>query len=119
MPALWPLEVAHVLMTLERWKVVDRARRIEIVGEFAALPIKVDSETAQRIWGGISGAAERHRLTVYDATYLELAVRLFLAAGDVRCGVDSGCGGSGRCVDLIGAEAAPRARAGVLVGPDA
>ena len=77
-PGLWPLEVAQVLLVLERRNVIDSARRIEIVGEFAALPIKVDSETAQRAWSGISGVAERHRLTVYNATYLELAVRLSL-----------------------------------------
>jgi predicted nucleic acid-binding protein len=39
------------------------------------LPIKIDDETASRSWTTTAHLAERHRLTAYDATYLELAMR--------------------------------------------
>jgi predicted nucleic acid-binding protein len=48
------------------------------------LPIQVDSETDKQAWGATLRLAERHQLTLYDAAYLELALRrsLPLAALD-------------------------------------
>jgi predicted nucleic acid-binding protein len=50
------------------------------------LPIKVDPETDQRAWSARLRFAERHRLTLDDAAYLELALRreLSLATLDVQ-----------------------------------
>lgn len=42
------------------------------------LPITVDDETALRAWQDTLRLARLHDLTVYDAAYLELAVRLDL-----------------------------------------
>jgi predicted nucleic acid-binding protein len=42
------------------------------------LPITLDSETAAQAWTVMTHLAERYRLTVYDAAYLELAQRLSL-----------------------------------------
>jgi predicted nucleic acid-binding protein len=41
----------------------------------AGLPIGIDEETAGRAWRETLALAEIHRLTLYDAAYLELAVR--------------------------------------------
>jgi predicted nucleic acid-binding protein len=43
-----------------------------------SLPISIDWETRNHTWGKTLELADRHRLTVYDATYLELALRLSL-----------------------------------------
>ena len=43
-----------------------------------SLPISVDDETALRAWPDTLSLARLHELTVYDAAYLELAVRLGL-----------------------------------------
>lgn len=74
-PGLWPLEVGHVLLMLERRRLLDRAERKQILDEFAQLPIRVDPETAGHAFGAISTLAEQYGLTVYDASYLELAHR--------------------------------------------
>jgi predicted nucleic acid-binding protein len=74
-PVLWPLEVANVLLMAERRRRISLAERSQALAWFAVLPIEIDHETPQRAWADISALAERHRLTVYDAAYLELAAR--------------------------------------------
>jgi predicted nucleic acid-binding protein len=39
------------------------------------LPIKVDAEADRKAWSDTLHLAERHGLTVYDASYLEIASR--------------------------------------------
>ncbi len=46
--------------------------------DLTRLPIFDDTETAAHVWGRTLLLADLHRLTVYDATYLELALRLSL-----------------------------------------
>jgi predicted nucleic acid-binding protein len=75
-PALWPLEVANALLMGERRKRSSQADTITWMGFLSALPIKVDTEAATRAFGDIVNLARTHRLTVYDAAYLELAMRL-------------------------------------------
>ena len=41
----------------------------------ALLAVKVDVEADRRAWNDTLHLAERHRLTVYDAAYLEIASR--------------------------------------------
>ncbi len=43
-----------------------------------ALPIGVEDQTAGQAWTATAHLGEQHRLTAYDATYLELALRLGL-----------------------------------------
>ncbi|OXE34923.1 MAG: hypothetical protein CGW95_17025 [Phenylobacterium zucineum] len=52
--------------------------RRRLSGFLRALPIEIDVETASRTWNEMAALAERYRLTSYDATYLELALRLGL-----------------------------------------
>lgn len=77
-PALWPLEVLNALIMAERRKRVDAAQRQRLSGFLRDLPIVLDDETAAQAWSATIQLAERHRLTVYDAAYLELAQRLGL-----------------------------------------
>jgi predicted nucleic acid-binding protein len=42
------------------------------------LPIYCEQETNDHVWGRTLELADRHHLTFYDATYLELALRLSL-----------------------------------------
>jgi predicted nucleic acid-binding protein len=39
------------------------------------MPITVDAETDRHAWGATAKLAARHRLTLHDAAYLELARR--------------------------------------------
>ena len=77
-PGLWHLEIANVLRQAERRGRIgeaDSSRRLELL---AQLPILVDIETATRAWGPSLALARTHKLTDYDAAYLELATRLGL-----------------------------------------
>jgi len=85
-PALWPLEVANALTVLRRRRKLtpDEARTaIEIIRE---LPVVIDHEAATVAFTRLVDLASEHELTVYDATYIELAARrqLPLASNDAR-----------------------------------
>jgi hypothetical protein len=52
---------------------------IGIPGEYLhMLPIRVDDETAARAWSDILHIARSYGLSAYDASYLELTIRLGL-----------------------------------------
>jgi predicted nucleic acid-binding protein len=74
-PELWPLEVSNVLLQAHkrgRISAGDMALRLELI---AGLPVAIDPETAARAWREILVTARETGLTVYDAAYLELAIR--------------------------------------------
>ena len=74
-PALWRLEVANVLEMGVRRGRHDVDFRDGTLADLALLPIRLDPETDRHAWGATSRLATRHRLTLYDAAYLELARR--------------------------------------------
>jgi predicted nucleic acid-binding protein len=77
-PQHWPLEVLNGLMTAERRHRIDAPRRRRLADFLHDLPIMLDTETTMRVWNTTQRLAERFRLTVYDAVYLELAQRRHL-----------------------------------------
>jgi predicted nucleic acid-binding protein len=74
-PSLWHLEVANVLEMSVRRKRHDARFRDATLADLTQLPIQVDTETHRRAWDTTLQLAVRHRLTLYDAAYLELALR--------------------------------------------
>jgi predicted nucleic acid-binding protein len=74
-PALWHLEVANVLQIGIRRQRHAADFRDRVLSDLSEFPIHVDPETDRQAWGTTARLAERHRLTVYDAAYLELALR--------------------------------------------
>lgn len=74
-PMLWPLEALNGLLVAERRGRLDAHRRRLLVGFLSALPIRLDDETASRVWTATARLAERFALSSYDAAYLELAQR--------------------------------------------
>jgi predicted nucleic acid-binding protein len=77
-PTLWPIEVANATLVGERRKRLDEARSSRFLSLLSGLPIIVDGDTAARVWADTMHLARAHTLSAYDATYLELAVRLGL-----------------------------------------
>ena len=74
-PGLWRLEVANTLLLAERRGRIDISdveQRLELL---AALPISIDADTGIRAWTDTLLLARAERLTLYDAAYLELAIR--------------------------------------------
>jgi len=78
-PGLWRLEVANVLEMGVRKGRHSAEFRDETLADLELLPIHIDPETDHRAWRETLRLAERHRLTLYDAAYLELARRRSLA----------------------------------------
>jgi len=74
-PGLWPFEVANSLLVLFRRKRVlaeERGRALDALGR---LPLVVDDEGCRLAFAKTSNLAVEHGLSVYDAAYLELALR--------------------------------------------
>ncbi len=74
-PMLWPLEALNGLLAAERRRRIDGARRLRLMTFLRDLPIILDLDTADRAWEATQTLAERFRLTIYDAAYLEVAQR--------------------------------------------
>jgi predicted nucleic acid-binding protein len=74
-PSLWPLEALNGLLMAERRKRLDSKQRQRLAGFLRGLPVTLDAETTDHAWTATARLAERHRLTLYDAAYLELAQR--------------------------------------------
>ena len=77
-PALWPLEVANILVSGERRGRGTEAEAGKWLRYLQMLPIRVDDETATRAWSDTLHVARSYGLSAYDACYLELALRLGL-----------------------------------------
>jgi predicted nucleic acid-binding protein len=65
-------------MMAERRRRIDAVRRRGFTELLRDLPITLDPETTSQVWDAAQRLAERFRLTVYDAVYLELAQRKHL-----------------------------------------
>jgi predicted nucleic acid-binding protein len=77
-PELWRIEVANILNVGIRRGRISTATRDGALADLESLPIQIDGETRNHTWGRTLLLADTHRLTLYDATYLELALRLSL-----------------------------------------
>ncbi len=74
-PALWRLEVANSLTVAIRRRRVDAEFRRAALADLSHLDITVDQHTDAQAWRETLHIADQHRLTLYDAAYLELAQR--------------------------------------------
>lgn len=74
-PAIWPLEVANVLLVGERKGRITPAGSKAFLASLAALPIVVDPIDSTRAFDAIVALGRRYKLSSYDASYLELALR--------------------------------------------
>ena len=77
-PAPWPVEVGNVLLTATRRGRIASGEWPRICTSLEALPIEIDPVSMSRAWGAVLALAHEHRLSGYDATYLELAVGMQL-----------------------------------------
>lgn len=74
-PAHWRLEVCNALCVAERRKRLDAAGVAQAVALVTQLPIQVDPHTSERAGVETLSLSREHALSVYDAAYLELALR--------------------------------------------
>ena len=83
---IWPLEAANVLLIAERRDRLTEAQAAHFAQLLQGLPILVEEADVARTLGPILAVGRAHRLSAYDAAYLELAARqgLPLATQDSR-----------------------------------
>jgi predicted nucleic acid-binding protein len=74
-PSLWKLEVANVVRAAVRAKRCSEEYAVSALKRLGKLQIVVDAETDLHAWGPTRELANVHTLSVYDAAYLELAMR--------------------------------------------
>lgn len=74
-PSLWSLEVGNVLLIAERHNRISSEQRHKALYTLTELPIIIDTMTSHHAWLESMELAERYDLTLYDASYLELALR--------------------------------------------
>jgi predicted nucleic acid-binding protein len=80
-PVIWPLEVANALLGLVRRRKLAEDERQAGLGWLRGLRVRIDHEAAALGFSRLSELASAHRLSVYDAAYLELAQRRSLPLG--------------------------------------
>jgi predicted nucleic acid-binding protein len=74
-PVLWMFEVANSLLVLMRRKRIDQEECSRARSILSRLMPVVDDEGPRLALGQITDLAQKHELSVYDAAYLELAIR--------------------------------------------
>ena len=74
-PPLFKIEVGQGLLMGVRRKRVTESFPQEAIALLNALPLELDADGAGRTWTTCIQLAAAHGLTLYDATYLELAIR--------------------------------------------
>ncbi len=83
-PHIWPLEINNALVKAFRRKHITRDELFDYARQIAAFRPRVDlDQPADGAFDQVLALAERHQLTTYDASYLELAQRLGLPLATV------------------------------------
>jgi predicted nucleic acid-binding protein len=74
-PAIWPLEFANAMLTAERRRRLTEANAAWLRESILSLPISVVTETPAHVITSVVALAREQGLSVYDASYLDLAMR--------------------------------------------
>ena len=74
-PVTWGLEVANVIARAEAKGLATEARSGKFLDLLEDMDIKVDGATFQHALSDTLQLARRYKLSAYDASYLELALR--------------------------------------------
>ena len=77
-PALWHLEVANAMLSAKKRGRIDQAGTEKFFATLQGLGIELDDQTMALAWSKTLNLGENYGLSVYDAAYLELALRLGL-----------------------------------------
>lgn len=99
-PPLWRLEVANALQMAIRRGRIDSAYRDASLLDLSALDIALDTDGDDFAWSTTLRLADRFRLTMYDAAYLELAQRLTFPLATLDQALRAAAAGLG--VSLLG-----------------
>ncbi len=74
-PVTWGLEIANVIAKCEARGILPESRTQAFLAAIDAAPIACDSQTHVAVFSATRELSRRYRLSSYDASYLELALR--------------------------------------------
>lgn len=74
-PSIWPLEVGNVLLVAERRKRLSEADSTRFITLLSELPIVIEQEQPERMMKDILALARKYKISTYDASYIDLAMR--------------------------------------------
>jgi predicted nucleic acid-binding protein len=107
-PAVWPLEFANGLLMAQRRRRIDRAARLDALKRVLLPGLHID--TVPLDMQAISALAERRDLTTYDASYVELALRLGIDLVTLDRGLAQAAAAEGVVVQAPGRSTAAQGR---------
>ncbi len=73
-PGIWPLEVSNVLLVALRWGRVGFSGVYRVMELLSRLPIEVKDTSLDLAFKAVYPIAREYELSIYDASYLELAM---------------------------------------------
>jgi len=78
-PSLWPYELANALFVAEKSRRIKEADSVAFINNLKNLPICIEENDYDNITKDVLSISREHKITVYDASYAELAIRKSLA----------------------------------------
>ncbi len=77
-PLLWHIEVRNILVLKVQKNIITESYRDLVLGGLEGLLLQTDIRQDSRYFALMTEIAQSQKLTTYDATYLELALRLWI-----------------------------------------
>jgi predicted nucleic acid-binding protein len=99
-PAWWLIEFTNVLAIAERKGRITPTQSDAFIADLSKLGIERDNEAPDRAFTHLLVLCRRHRVTSYDAIYLELAIRRSLPLATLDDGLRKTAKKLG--IDLLG-----------------
>lgn len=98
-PALWLYEVVNVVTLAARKGRISKTKATQFLGSLADLPIEVQPLPSRKeAFAMLPPLIEQHRLTAYDAAYLEIALRQHLPMATLDGDLIEACKAAGAVV---------------------
>ena len=94
-PALWAVETTHVVLRAERRQRLSAETARDILTLLKTLPVEIDDASSKVAFTEGWALAEAHQLSVYEAMYLELAIRRGLPVASLDAAFQKAAGRSG------------------------
>lgn len=74
-PSIWIVEIANIFRMAVRRKRITAEQRTAYFDRLRTIGVQIDVTSGDLAWLELTRLADLHDLTVYDAAYLELALR--------------------------------------------
>lgn len=97
-PLLWRYEVSAVLARAEIKNILTAQKSAEFIEDLSVLDIRVDEDSGDYVLTDVHRLAVQYRLTSYDASYLELALRKSLPLASLDQELLAACKAAGAAV---------------------